>query len=71
MQLYVRVPYYTDTYYKFTTSSLLKLLYYEFLVKYHEIFRLLYFQNTKKKAGFSVHSFPLSNGLFNLTFLHI
>lgn len=51
MQLYVRVPYYTDTYYKFTTSSLLKLLYYEFLVKYHEIFRLLYFQNTKKKGG--------------------
>lgn len=35
MQLYVRVPYYTDTYYIFTTSSLLKLLYYEFLVKYH------------------------------------
>lgn len=51
MQLYVRVPYYTDTYYIFTTSSLLKLLYYEFLVKYHEIFRLLYFQNTKKKGG--------------------
>lgn len=36
-----------------------------------EIFRLLYFQNTKKKGGFSVHSFPLSNGLFNWTFLHI
>lgn len=34
MQLYVRVPYNTDTYYIFTTSSLLKLLYYEFLVKY-------------------------------------
>lgn len=43
MQLYVRVPYYTDTYYKFTTSSLLKLLYYEFLVKYHWNFSTIYY----------------------------
>lgn len=56
MQLYVRVPYYTDTYYIFTTSSLLKLLYYEFLVKYHWNFSTIILlpvlgQNTKKKGG--------------------
>lgn len=50
MQLYVRVPYYTDTYYIFTTSSLLKLLYYEFLVKYHWNFSTIILPKYKEKG---------------------